>query len=84
VTFPEGKPETLSFETFQDTVRREFDLPNIDLAEGTPFEAIGLDSIGMYELLLLVEELAGNISEDEILSWFTLGDAYRSLQKRLG
>ena len=38
----------------------------------------GLDSMGMYELLLIMEENGWIVDEDTLLSWVTIGDVYEA------
>lgn len=46
-------------------------------------EDCGLDSIGMYELVLLVEDFGVEVDEDDLLSWYTLGDVHVSVKTAL-
>lgn len=70
----------VSLEGFLRVMGEEFNLDVQELrADSTLEEDCGLDSLGMYELLLLVEDLGPVISEGDLLGWRTVGDVYRSM-----
>lgn len=41
-----------------------------------------LDSLGMYELLLIVEELGMDVDEDALMNWEVMGDVYAVYQEQ--
>ncbi|HTU38243.1 MAG TPA: acyl carrier protein [Acidimicrobiales bacterium] len=48
-----------------------------DLSPALPLESLGLDSLGVFELIVLSEQLAGaSAPPDQNLDVLTLGDAY--------
>ena len=51
---------------------------NILTEESSLVGDCGLDSLGMYELLLVLEDLDYSVDEDALLEWHTLGDVYGS------
>lgn len=46
-------------------------------------EDLDVDSLGLYELMLLVEDLGAEVTEEELANWRTLGDVHRSARRAL-
>ena len=49
--------------------------------DSTLLHDCNLDSMGMYELLLLLEDMGAVIDEDALFSWITLADVYRTFMQ---
>lgn len=54
----------------------ELDLPDAIGLNAELARDCGLDSLGMYELVLLLEDWGCEVTEDDLLGWFTLQDVY--------
>jgi acyl carrier protein len=69
----------LSFAQFAAVLEDELGLSSSTLTPNSSLESI-LDSLSMYELVLLIEDYVPEISETELMSWHTFGDVYGFLQ----
>ncbi len=68
----------MSFQAFAERLSDEFDWTG-HLGESALLTIeCGLDSMGMYELFLLLEEMGFEVDEDSLFNWSTLGDVYAS------
>ena len=78
---PIQRGPSISFAQLCDQLSRELD---IDLTSANEswrlFEDCGLDSIGMYELMMVLEELGTSITEEDLIRWQTLGDVLQSVE----
>jgi acyl carrier protein len=69
--------DEFSFDEFLSSIAAEFGWEPKELTKDSLLtEDCGLDSLGMYELLLILEDLGHVIDEEELLEWETLGDAF--------
>lgn len=68
----------LSFEAFGDYVASEMALDRLMVTADTLLEDAGIDSLGLYELMLIVEELGCEVDEDQIGGWRTFSDVHCS------
>jgi acyl carrier protein len=80
------KMQMLSFDEYLAAITQSIYL-DID-EQASPeadFEAVGIDSLQAFELILLTEEMTGQIAPPvEMPQLFTLGDAYRYYVTCLG
>ncbi|MHB8221103.1 MAG: phosphopantetheine-binding protein [Acidimicrobiales bacterium] len=76
-TFDPTRP--LDFETFAGYVRDELELEVDGMTPASLlYEECTIDSLGMYELLLLLEDFGAEVTEEQVAGWRTLGDVHRS------
>jgi acyl carrier protein len=68
----------LDFEVFADTVIRKLEINISSVSVSTSLIDCDLDSIGMYELLIVVEEMGVQLPDDEISTWTNFGDVYHT------
>lgn len=74
--------DEIAFTAFIDILGDEFQWEKGSWDRGSRLvEDCGLDSMGMYELLLLLEEIGCSPDEDDLLSWMTLGDVFDSYRR---
>jgi acyl carrier protein len=75
--------EILSFDDFVALLSDEFELdPSILVRSSSLITDCGLDSMGMYELLLILEEEGFVIDEDSLFGWVTIGDVYETCKSQ--
>ena len=71
----------MDYQTFANLVSQELEIERDRVsAESRLFEDANLDSMGMYELLLLLEEAGFPIDEESLFSWVTFADVYRTIE----
>jgi len=68
----------VTFDAFLERLATDFEWSGVALGpDSRLIEDCGLDSMGMYELLLFLEELGYEIDEDAMFEWETLADVFR-------
>lgn len=68
---------TAGFDEFVRLLSAEFEWPPQELTESSRLmEDCGMDSMAMYELLLLLEENGIEVDEESLFGWLTLGDVF--------
>ncbi len=72
----------LSEDDFVDRVAAELGISRRELTAGT-FEALGFDSLQMYELDLIVEELGALVSDEDIVSARSIHDLYEAYRRTI-
>ncbi len=66
-----------------DVLVEEFQLEKDGLSpSSTLMEDCGLDSMGMYELLLILEEYGFEIDEESLFSWYRVMDVYDTCSRQ--
>jgi acyl carrier protein len=75
---------TIDFSSFAERLAQDFGWSHDALErEARLVEECGLDSLGMYELLLVLEDGGYRVDEDDLMSWMTLGDVYECCSRRV-
>jgi acyl carrier protein len=73
----------ISFDNFAEGLARDFSWsPDVLRQEASLVEECGLDSLGMYELLLVLEDSGYQVDEDDLMMWTTLGDVYETCKRQ--
>jgi acyl carrier protein len=68
------------FRDFVAALSDQLEIEGDSVTDQTLLSEVGLDSIGVYELYLIVEDLGGTPTESDIEGWRTIGDVYQSLR----
>jgi acyl carrier protein len=72
-------PQNMILSEFIAKIAEEMYWDAASLSGGsTLIEDCSLDSMGMYELLLLLEDMGAIVEEEELFGWVTLDDVYRT------
>ncbi len=69
-----------TLERLQELLVRDYKLDVSALTPETPFEALGIDSLGMAELMFNVEDAFGIKLPSEPVALPTIGDAVRYIE----
>jgi acyl carrier protein len=77
--------ELLSFPEFADSLREALDLPKDTIRNQTDqLSELGLDSLHMFEIVILLDELDTHLVENYLPHMITVGDIYSYYETRLG
>jgi acyl carrier protein len=71
-----------TLETLQDILMREYQLSREQLAPEAPMSALGIDSLGMIELMFQIEERFGlTLPDDDATQFTTVADVVRFIDQ---
>ena len=71
-----------TLETLQDILMREYQLSREQLAPEAPLSAMGIDSLGLIELMFQIEDRFGiTLPDDDSTQFVTIGDVVRFLDQ---
>jgi acyl carrier protein len=73
-----------TLETLQDLLMRDYKLSPEQLAADAPLSSMGIDSLGLIELMFQIEDRFGIVlPDDESTNFATLNDVVGFIDKRL-
>ena len=74
----------MTFEKVKEIIVEQLGLEESEVKEDTSFEALGLDSLDIVELLMAIEEEFGvEISDEEAEGIHTVGDALAYVKEHI-